>query len=367
MNVHFQRWVWALLLVPLVWGLWRLRFDVDVLHLLPDDVSVVRGLKLQQQYFARRDELLITLRAPDSDTAEAAARLLAESLRKESHLVAGAVWQAPWVEHPEHLPEFLAFLWLNQPPDQFAELVQRSSPGNLDRLLADTRERLATSLSPSDLAQTAYDPLGLTRLPGAELGGSMVGGNQDWFASAEGTFRILFVTPRPALGDYRSSAAWFSDLKAAVQRCALAPGWPDRVTIRFTGAPAFVSEVAVGMEHDLKRSILGTLLIIAVLFGLVHRRALPLLWLLVLLNLILLFTIALGGLIFGTLNVVSLGFTAILLGLAVDYGLVLYQESLNTPDCTPREVRLQVGRGIAGSAFTTAATSVGLTSAMMRR
>jgi len=355
-NVHFQRWVWALLLLPLLWGLWRLRFDVEVLDLLPDDVPVVRGLKLQQQYFACRDELLITLRAPSPDTAETAARQLAEALRQEPHLVAGAIWQPPWLERPEHLPEFLAFLWLNQPPARFAELVQRLSPGNLDRLLADSREQLATSLSPSGLAQLAYDPLGLTRFPGADLGGFMVGENQDWFASAEGTFRMLFVKPAPALVDYRSSAAWFGDLKAAVRRCALSPAWPDRVMVRFTGAPAFVSEVAVGMEHDLKRSILSTLLIIAALFGLVHRRALPLLWLLVLLNLILLFTIALGGLIFGTLNVVSLGFTAILLGLAVDYGLVLYQESLNAPACTPREVRRQVGRGIAGSAFTTAAT-----------
>ena len=356
MNVRFQRWLWALLLVPLLWGLWRLRFDVEVLHLLPHDLPVVRGLKLQQQYFTHRDELIITLRAPNPDTAEAAARQLAESLRQEPPLVAGVIWQPPWLERPEHLPEFLAFLWLNQPPARFAELVQHSSPANLDRLLADTREQLATTLSPSGLAQLAYDPFGLTRLPGADPGGFLAGQNQDWFASADGTFRILFVKPAPALGDYRGTAAWFGDLKAAVRRCALSPGWPDRVTVRFTGAPAFLSEVAVGMERDLKRSILSTLLIIAALFALVHRRALPLLWLLVILNLILVFTIALGGLFFGTLNVVSLGFTAILLGLAVDYGLVLYQESLDAPDCTPREVRRQVGLGIAGSAFTTAAT-----------
>ena len=356
MSVHFNRWGWTVLLLPLLCGLWRLRFDVEVLHLLPDEVPVVHGLKLQQQYFAHREELLITLRAASPDAAETAARQLAKSLRQETRLVAQALWQPPWLERPEDLPEFLAFLWLNQPPAVFAELVLRASPSNFDRLLADARRQLATSLSPSDLAQLAYDPLGLTRLPGTDPGGFMLGGNQDWFASQDGTFRILFVKPASALVDYRSSAVWVGDVRAAVQRCALSPAWPDSVRVRLTGAPVFVSEVAVGMEHDLKRSILGTLLIIAALFGAVHRRALPLLWLLVLLNLILLFTIALGGLLFGTLNVVSLGFTAILLGLAVDYGLVLYQESVSAPECTPREVRRQVERGIAGSAFTTAAT-----------
>jgi hypothetical protein len=42
-------------------------------------------------------------------------------------------------------------------------------------------------------------------------------------------------------------------------------------------------------------------------------------------------TLALGGLILGAINVVSMGFAAILLGLAVDYAVVHYQEALAYP------------------------------------
>ena len=72
-----------------------------------------------------------------------------------------------------------------------------------------------------------------------------------------------------------------------------------------------------------------------------------------LLALILGATLALGGLFFGTLNVVSVGFAAILLGLAVDYGLVLYQESLCAPHLTARELGRTLAPDILWSAVTT--------------
>src|SRR3989454_1447781 len=78
------------------------------------------------------------------------------------------------------------------------------------------------------------------------------------------------------------------------------------------------------------------------------------LWLLTLLALILAGTLALGGLIFGIINVVSMGFAAILLGLAVDYAVVHYQEALAHPDLSVPEIR----RAIAPSIFWAAATTI---------
>jgi predicted exporter len=73
-----------------------------------------------------------------------------------------------------------------------------------------------------------------------------------------------------------------------------------------------------------------------------------------LLALILAGTLALGGLIFGAINVVSLGFAAILLGLAVDYAVVHYQEALAHPDLSVPEIR----RAIAPSIFWAAVTTI---------
>ena len=125
------------------------------------------------------------------------------------------------------------------------------------------------------------------------------------------------------------------------------------VTVAYTGRPAFVAEIARGMEHDITISVGGTSVIIAILFWLAHRRVKPMLWLLTLLALILAGTLALGGLIYGNINVVSMGFAAILLGLAVDYAVVHYQEALAHPELSVPEIRSAIAPSIFWAATTT--------------
>jgi len=355
MNRRLFRWWWLALILPLAVGLARLRFDVEVLNLLPDELPVVHGLKLYQAHFTSVRELIITLRGPDAAMAEVAARRLAESLRGETNLVAGAVWQSPLQEHPDQTAELLAYLWLNQPPEVFAQLANRLAPGKLDHVLRETRDLLSTTLSPPDLARLSYDPFGFTRLPETGLdGGTAFDPQPDEFASADGAFRAVFVEARGELPNYRACAGWFGEIKAVVNRCQHSAGWPGNVTVRFTGAPAFVAEIATGMERDIKGSVLCALMLIAGLFWWAHRSWRPLLWLLAFLGLIVAGTLAMGGLLFGTLNAVSLGFAAILLGLAVDYGLVLYQEWVAAPQLSAQELRRIHTPGIAWSAVTTA-------------
>jgi predicted exporter/lauroyl/myristoyl acyltransferase len=358
MNRRWFRWGWLLLLVPPLAGLTRLRFDVEVLHLLPGELPVVRGLQLYQRHFTSGRELLLTLRAPDAATAAAAARQLAESLRAETNLVGRADWQPPLREHPDQLPEFIACLWLNQPTAAFARLTNRLAPDRLDEVLRETRERLATTLSPVELARLSYDPFGFTRLPEADSppgGGPPADPEQAGFVSADGRFRVVFVAAREDLSHYRACAAWLDQIKAVVDRCAAAADWPGDVTVKFTGAPAFVAEVAGGMERDIRASAACSLAVIAALFWWAHRSWRPLLCLLAMLGLIVAGTLAFGGLIFGALNAVSLGFAAILAGLAVDYGLVLYQEWIASPHLSARDLRRVHAPGIGWSALTTAA------------
>ena len=171
------------------------------------------------------------------------------------------------------------------------------------------------------------------------------------FASADGTFRIIFVKARGELNGYRECTDWFNAVKQSVS-AALPPA--NEMEIGYTGRPAFVAEISGSMKHDITLSVGGTAFIIAILFWLAHRRIKPMLWLLTLLALILAATLALGGLIFGAINVISMGFAAILLGLAVDYAVVHYQEALAHPDLSIPEIR----RAIAPSIFWAAVTTI---------
>ena len=125
------------------------------------------------------------------------------------------------------------------------------------------------------------------------------------------------------------------------------------VVVRYTGRPVFVEEIATSMQRDMSHSVGITSTIIALLFWLTHRRWRPMLWLLALLMLILGATLALGGLVLGTISVVSMGFAAVLLGLAVDYAVVHYQEALAHPQMTVPEIRRAIAPSILWAAITT--------------
>ena len=165
MSRSSKVFLWLVVAALLGLGLTRLRLDVDVLNLLPDDLPAVRGLKLYQQNFSTARELSITLRAPDAESAESAARSLAEELRRHSALAREVTWQVPWQEHPAQSAELIAHLWFNQPPEIFREFADRLAPTNLPALLQSARAQLATSMSPQDIALLSYDPFGFTRLP----------------------------------------------------------------------------------------------------------------------------------------------------------------------------------------------------------
>jgi len=354
MNRHWFRWWWLLFFLPVVVGLARLRFDAEVLDLLPSDVRSVQGLKLYQQNFANARELIITVRASDADAAEAGARNIAERLRPETNLITDVTWQPPWLEHPEQTAELIAHLWLNQPPEVFRQLSDRLAATNLASVLASAREQLSMTLSPTDIAQLSYDPYGLTRLPESVVNSApRFGQGQELFASADGKFRMIFVRSRTDLGDYRECSQWFNAVKQSVNS-ALDKQSSQGVSVGYTGRPAFVAEISASMQRDIALSVGGTAFIIAVLFWFAHRRWKPMLWLLTLLGLVLICTLGMGGLIFGTINAVSMGFAAILLGLAVDYAVVHYQEALAHPDLSIPEVR----RAIAPSIFWAATTTI---------
>ena len=351
-----RAWFWLFLLIPILLGLLRLRFDTDVLNLLPANAPAVAGLEIYQQCFTSNHELIVAVRASDAETSESASHAIAEALRARANLVSEVISQPPWLEHPAQAAELIAYLWLNQPPEVFHQLAGRLAPTNLPAELDSARARLATSMSPPEIARLSYDPFGLTQLPeSAAASAPRFGQGQQMFASPDGTFRILFVQTRNDLSSYRDCIRWLSAIRQEVRRVVSSNQQFSAVSIGYTGQPVFVADISSGMEHDMTTSVIGTSLLIALLFWLAHRRFKPMLWLLVLLAVILAATFALGGLIFGAINVVSVGFAAILLGLAVDYAVVHYQEALAHPAFSISQIRRAIAPSIFWAAITTIA------------
>ncbi len=312
-----------LVIVAGVFGVSRLDFDVDPLSLLPQELPGLQGTRLLREQ--KRNLLLIAVQADDPALVEVTADALAEHLAAKPELCASVRSKSLLQSDPAIIAEVVAYLWLNAPPKEVAKLIASLDPASLKALLAKSKEAAGSSLDLQNATLSGYDPLGLARgaLSIMSGGGDMSSLVGDEFSSADGTLRLLFVTPPgQALADYRAANTWLTQIKKAVREEWLPQqGELTGVKIGFTGDPAFQAEIATGMEGDMRQSIGAVTFIVGFLFWLLHRSVKPLLWLLLAILCANLLTLGTAGVIYGSLNVMSMGFAAILTGLIEDFGV----------------------------------------------
>lgn len=304
-------------------GLSRLRFDTDILSMLPGGLPEVKGLKAQHRAFARQDEAILIVQVADGSSPTDAARSLAAALEKDG-VVAAARWEPRWIGDPAGLSELLAYLWLNGDPAEVRALAERLSAENSPATLASALEELATALDGQSLALGAHDPFGFLDHPAvAEVLEASGGGGG--FASADGSAHLVFIDAPHEIPGYREAGAWLERVRASIGRWEESGSAAAEVSI--TGEPAFSSEIGSAMEKDMSGSIGITLTLVALLFWWMQRRLMLLHGLVIALCLV--FAVALGvaGWVYGELSIMALASAEILIGLATDYGLVICQEA----------------------------------------
>ncbi len=329
-------------------GLSRISLNVDILRLLPRQMRQVQGLSLFLKNFALPNELIITVEADNEEIAGAGAEALAKALGAHPELVKSAVASAPWESDPASLSEFLTFLLLNMPGDKLAELREKLSPRQALATLMGTLEELNSSVSPRDIALLSYDPFRLT----SSVSGSGTFGSaqQSEFSSADGKFRVIYVEAPHPFANYKQAADWISRIRKACSESGIGPG----VKLGFTGEPAFVAEISTGMEWDMVTSALGTLVLISLIFWLCYGQLAPLCGLLLMLLLTFFLSLATAGLVLNEITVIGAGFASVMIGLSVDYGYFIYQQSLRHSGDV-RQLQWRCLQNIAWTASTTAA------------
>ncbi len=307
-------------------GLTRLRFDTDILSMLPAELPEVKGLKAFHEAFSRNDELILVIQGSEQDagTLSGAAESLGKQL-EAAGLVKHPRWKPRWNEEPQGFAELLAYLWLNGDPAITQAQANRLAPANSAATVKDSLAKVATSMEGLDMVMLAHDPFGFLNHPAVTTLMNSSGQSGEAFESEDGRTHLLFVdSPAPIQG-YREADVWLKKLRASVAVWQKGDG--AGLQVRLTGEPAFSSEIGVAMENDLSGSISITLGLIGILFWWMQRRFSLLLGLTGIL--ILVFAVALGiaGWLYGELSIMALSSIEILIGLAVDYGLVICQEA----------------------------------------
>jgi uncharacterized protein len=324
-----RRWATPLILVLAILaasgGLLRLRFDTDVLSMLPADLPEVKGLKAFHQAFSREGELILLIEGSAEDEGSMAAA--AESLGKhleQAGVAKKARWKPRWNEDPAGIAELLAYLWLNGDPTTTQALATRLSPENSTSTLTASLAKIGTAMEGISMVMLAHDPMGFLDHPAVNSLISAESGGES-FESPDGRGHLLFVDAPGIAPGYHAADRWLKLVRESIATWQTGEG--KGLKVQATGEPAFSSEIGMAMESDLSGSISITLGLIGILFWWMQRRFSLLLGLASVL--ILVFAVALGiaGWLYGELSIIALSSIEILIGLAVDYGLVICQEA----------------------------------------
>ncbi|HEY8962519.1 MAG TPA: MMPL family transporter, partial [Luteolibacter sp.] len=307
-------------------GLFRLRFDTDILSMLPGELPEVKGLKAFQQSFAREDELVMLIEGGEQDegTLSTAAESLAKQLERDG-VAKRARWQPRWKDDPQGLSELLAYLWLNGDATAAKHLTEKLSPEKSAETVQSAMARVATSMEGPDMVMRAHDPFGFLDQPAVQALASSVEQGSEAFESADGRAHLIFVDAPSHAHGYQAAGEWLDRIRASIATWQAGEG--KGLAVRMTGEPAFASEIGGAMEKDLSGSIGLTLGLIALLFWWMQRRLSLLAGLTVVLVLVFAVALGLAGWFYGKLSIMALSSAEILIGLATDYGLVICQEA----------------------------------------
>jgi predicted RND superfamily exporter protein len=362
----------ALLSVPLIL---RIRFDSNVLDLLPHRGPAVGAF---QQYLARfgsLDRLYILFEVGEDHTIDEAADLVdayVEELRK-----------APEVTHVDADTIAVGKDWsyvldrelLLLDTAERRKALERFAPSQMDRTLAAARDTLSTG-SADVKAMVQNDPLGLLAMLRDRLSGEAallaLDPTQRGYVSRDGRARLVIVKPSSPPYDTAFSRQLLRrlDAVAARARTRAQTAWEqagtEKVDVKIDSAGAY--RIAPETEAVITRegifNAVGSLAGILLLVFIVFRSARVLLCGSLPVVLAAAATLGLAGLFF-RMSTAASGASAMLFGLSIDGGLLLYVRYLQERETADGETAS--GR-LAGSGmsmmlgyFTTAATFFGLT------
>jgi uncharacterized protein len=339
----------------------RMKLDSEVLNLLPSGFESVEGLKVYNRDFAQVRELTFALHCqpPDVDKLEEFAPQFAEKLREQpwcTRVLSGAPIETP--EGIHDLQSIAIPLLLNLEPAAFSDTLALLKPEKIRERLHRLRSELEAG-SPRPQIELGLDPLGIIA-PALKPFASNAAIEEDQpLASTDRTMRVfLTVTNQPSIG-----AIDCQKLMRAVKafQASAHEGWDGRpLEILVTGRSAYVAEISLSMRHDIVITLLGSILLVSGVFYIGFHRWLPLMGMGLTLLLCCLVALATGLLIFHQLNMVTIGFCAILIGLGVDFAILVfgrYQQARDEGTDHPAAVSETIqglGKAIFFGALTTA-------------
>ncbi len=312
----------------------RLRFDTDVLNLLPRKDPVINAYMDTLRDFGTFDYLMITVRLPEGATV-APYESFVDRLGERLEVIEQVSSVDYRIGEPIELVESFfpyALLFLDQAGR--AALTERLSDEGIERRVQDLKRLLTTpqALAMKDLVK--IDPFGIAQIVTGGLtarrGGLAIDWSSGYFLSKDRQVLLLLVKPNKA----PQNIAFDRELVAATQMAidSTLAEWeeiagtdgPPTPTVR-SGGPYVTALIdAAAIQGDMTVNMVSSMALVLLLFLIAFRRLGPLTYAFVPLAAGLVLTFGFSAIAFGTLSTATSGTAALLIGLGIDFIIVSY-------------------------------------------
>ena len=337
-----------LILIPAViglgvWSLATLRVQTELLPLFPQKLASVEMLEKAQAHLLSEREIL-AVAEPGTNPGWAILGKLAGAMRGRPGIGSAEVGMGSSGSPTEWLAGLASALPQNRFADFQKALSSQAVPGRLQQTLGE----MSGAVDEMETGRLHFDPLRLDEI-------IFSGADADPFAASMTVPPILTVASDRRLKTFADDQLFTANVRRALafaeQKLALSPG----PRFLLTGQPAITADISSHMRRDIIVMLVFTITLTSLAFWLTYRSLMPLLWIVVAQIMAVLCAVVAARLIFAEINVLSIGFSSILLGVGMDYCILVYHffaQPGEIDDGAWKELR----RAIWLSSVTTAAT-----------
>jgi predicted RND superfamily exporter protein len=309
----------SLLVIPVVRGL---AFKESLLDLLPERSPVVRDFSLFTRVFSFGDALVALIECKDPH------RLLAFTETFAARLQGNPLLKAVQYKMDFHKPGGNPYRYFFNilSAREFDKVAAKLSREGIKRSVTALKALLLAPAPPVDRRILTMDPLGLLTTLAEHLSrrGLPVDPESGYYLGSHGTALLMILRPAGSSYEISFNKKLLNGLAKIEDEVRSAMGEGAAVAVSYTGSYVYAFYFARWLQQDFTVLSLLSLGGLILLFFLFFRRPLVLPLTLIPLGASILWTLALAGVLLGHLNMVSIAFSAIVLGLGIDIAIHFY-------------------------------------------
>ncbi len=349
----------------------RITFETDVMSLVPKHDPVVEGFTRTFEEFGSLDTLLAAVPVAgdaELDRAFMLIDLVAEEFRGSPYL--SRVQSR--LEDPTRLAEAVlqhAVLFLDE--DGLVRLEERLRPEGLAARAADMRAALETPLSLVGKEFMVRDPLGLLPLLLGRVSRTPTALKVDfasgYYLAADHSMVLILAKPTRPAQDIAFDEVLFADLEKRIARARARVADEEEIELDKVPAVELGGGHRIGLEDaslirsDIITNSMTSIIGVMLLFFLAYRRFAAVHFAFLPLAVGLALTFVFTALALGRLNSATSSFSALLVGLGIDFTIVMYGRYLEARHrgLALKEALDEMGAGSGPAVLLGAITSVG--------